>query len=195
MSSKEKSVFKDIPGYEGYYQVSTDGIVRSVDRIITIKKNNTIVNKPLKGRVIKSWKAQDYMHVTLSKNGKIKAPFVHKLVAQTFIPNPEGKKQVNHKDENKLNNEVSNLEWCDQLYNRNYGTGEQRRLESFMRSSESHNKKQSPVIQMTKKGETVKRYKSIKEAGDDGYNMTCITNCCKGKRKSHRGFTWKYDKK
>jgi len=108
MSNEE--IWKDIEGYEGYYQVSNMGRVRSVDRVV---ENNKGGYCQLKGRLLKFHTTKKgYHRVNLNKNGKIKYFLVHRLVTQAFISNPESKPQVNHIDGVKTNNNVSNLEWC-----------------------------------------------------------------------------------
>ena len=105
----------DILNYKGKYQISNLGRVKALNYRRT-KKEKIITLKKSKG----------YYQVSLWKNGKRKIFLVHRLVAQTFIPNPDNLPQVNHKDENKLNNCVNNLEWCTQAYNNSYGTRLQR---------------------------------------------------------------------
>ena len=108
-----KEIWKDIAGYEGLYQVSNLGNVRSLPR------------KGCKIKCMYKMKFQlstnGYYRVSLCKNSKHKKYFVHRLVAETFIPNPNNYPQVNHKDENKLNNKINNLEYCTNSYNINYG--------------------------------------------------------------------------
>lgn len=110
--------WRDVPGYEGLYQVSNLGNVRSVGRCIT----DTHCTRRFSGRRLKQFVNRGYKVVTLSKQGVLKQIKVHRLVAEAFIPNPESYPEVNHKDENKANNLVGNLEWCDGKYNSNYGT-------------------------------------------------------------------------
>lgn len=115
-----KQIWKDIEGYEGLYQVSNTGKVRSLNYKGTGKK--------------KIWKyaitVNTYKQIALCKNGEIKYYYIHRLVAQAFIPNPNNYPVVNHKDENKSNNVVWNLEWCTQEYNCNYGTCQRRKSET-----------------------------------------------------------------
>lgn len=125
--------FKDIVGYEDLYQISNEGNVKSLAND-KLKKE-----KFLKPKIHR----KGYLFVILHKDGKIEAKYIHRLVAQAFIPNPENLPQVNHKDENKTNNfvylnedgtvdlEKSNLEWCDRSYNCNYGTRNQRIAETM----------------------------------------------------------------
>lgn len=185
-------IWKPVKGFEGFYEVSTYGNVRSCDRTVFVHKSGKEHRATRKGKILKKWVAVEYYHVTFSKDGKIYAPFVHKLVAETFIPNPNELRTVNHKDENKLNNQVDNLEWCTQVYNRNYGHSEEKRLKSFMRSKESHKTFMKAAVQCDMDGNAIKIYKPISDVEKDGFKYTCVINCCKGKRKSHKGYVWKY---
>lgn len=119
-------IWKDIEGYEGLYEVSSYGRVRSLQR--TRKGSygsiRIVYEKILNHKIDKD----GYHTVSLSKEGKMKYIRVHRLVAQAFIPNPDNLPQVNHRDEDKSNNCVENLEWCDAKYNSNYGTAKERML-------------------------------------------------------------------
>lgn len=122
-----EEVWKDITGYEGYYQVSNLGRVKSIER--------TILNTKRKSVILSQAHDKDgYCVTTISKEGKAKQYRTHRLVAQAFLDNPNHYKMVNHKDENKQNNNVNNLEWCDNKYNLAYGTG--RRRAAIARSGE-----------------------------------------------------------
>lgn len=114
-----KQIWKDVKGYEGLYQVSNTGRVRSLNYMKTSKVQ---VLKPQR-------QTQGYLFVRLRKEGKIRTIYIHRLVAEAFIPNPNNYPEVNHIDENKQNNIVSNLEWCTREYNQNYGTINKRRSE------------------------------------------------------------------
>ena len=122
-------LWKDVKNYEGLYQVSTLGRVRSLDKYIDVKIRN--VDKVLKrGKILKPvYDKNGYLKVFLCKNGKGTYFRVHRLVAKTFIPNPDNLPCVNHKDEDKTNNYPYNLEWCTDEYNKNYGTAIKRRVE------------------------------------------------------------------
>ena len=112
--------WRPVVGYEGLYEVSNTGRVRSVDRYI---KNGHSSYRLHKGKVISLLKGEyGYIQVNLYYNGKNYKKYVHRLVAQAFIPNPDNLPQINHKDEDKTNNRVDNLEWCTAKYNINYGT-------------------------------------------------------------------------
>ena len=121
----EKEIWKDIDGYEGLYQVSNLGRVKSLH-------HNK--EKILKG----SYNSKGYYFVKLCKNGISKSIFVHRLVAQEFIPNPDNLPIVNHKDENPRNNNVDNLEWCTQKYNANYGTVRERQAQTYFNNRNNH---------------------------------------------------------
>ena len=121
-------VRKPVEGYEGYYEVDQFGRVYSLDRIIHVSDNGREYDKPLKGGQMKQhMHSEGYKTVVLTKNGKSENVYVHRLVARAFINNPEGLPFINHKDEDKTNNFVENLEWCTSEYNINYGTGNERR--------------------------------------------------------------------
>lgn len=118
-----QEIWKDIKGYEKLYQVSNLGRIRSLDRIILQYNGYDDGERLYKGKILKPCiKPNGYSQVGLWKDKKVKWFIIHRLVAETFIPNPENKPQVNHKDENKQNNNIKNLEWCSCSYNINYGT-------------------------------------------------------------------------
>lgn len=166
--------WRDIEGYEGLYQVSDWGRVKSLNYL------HTGVERLLVG--IKN--KDGYLRVCLWKDGKRKWCKVHRLVTQAFIPNPYGLPQVNHKDENPANNVVSNLEWCDCKYNINYGTHNERIAKALSK----------PVYQYTKDGSLVRSYPSVREAERrTGYRNSTISECCNGKQKSAYGYLWSYN--
>ena len=177
-------VWKDIEGFEGFYQVSTKGRVRSLDRHIDIMtKYGTIIKRFCKGYVLIAQTQYGYLLVGLKKNGKVVRTLVHRLVAKAFIPNPDDLPQVNHKDENKLNNCADNLEWCDGKYNANYGTGKWR--------SVAHTSKR--VEQLTLQGEHVAFFTSQGEAGRHiGCAPSCIRRSCKNAHFTSHGYRWRY---
>ena len=164
----KKEIWKDKKDYEGHYQVSNCGRVKSIKfgKEIILKQN--IRN--------------GYYYVFLSKNGIVKKYYVHRLVAEAFIDNPDNLPQINHKDENKLNNSVENLEWCDTKYNVNYGTALTRRTI----------KKSKIVYQYTLEGNFIKEWPSARECGRNGFNQSSVSACCRGELKTHKGFIWKY---
>lgn len=183
-------VWRPVVGYEGYYSVSSLGNVRGEDRIINHvrAKGGTCLYK---GKMLKLKLRDDgYINVVLQRDGKKKTVMVHRLVAQAFIPNnePSVKTKVNHKDEDKTNNVVSNLEWCTTLYNNTYGTRIERVSEKTKRS-----RKCVPVIRIDSEGNT-KIYHSINSTADDGFYPTNVGQCCRGKVKTHKKYKWEYYK-
>ena len=131
----EKEIWKDIEGFEGLYQISTYGRVKSLGRYVervrcgkSEKSGKLWINEKIMSPVTCG---TGYLSVALCKNSKITHKMIHRLVAIAFIPNPNNLSQVNHKDENKTNNHIDNLEWCTDLYNKHYGTGRQRQAESL----------------------------------------------------------------
>lgn len=123
--------WKDIKGYEGLYQVSNYGKVKRLEH----KECNSIQEvRILPERILKqTFNFRGYLKVGLSKDNKTKHVFVHRLVAGAFIDNPNNYPQVNHKDEDKTNNCVDNLEWCTNLYNANYGTRRKQKLSNKLK--------------------------------------------------------------
>ena len=114
---------------------------------------------------------------------------VHRLVSLAFIPNPDNLPQVNHKDECKTNNNVSNLEWCSKSYNINYGTRNERCAEKQLNRKDQS----KPVKQFTKDGRFITDYPSIAEAErQTGFDQTAISKCCNGKLKSAYCYIWRY---
>lgn len=166
-------IWKDIKGYEGLYQVSNLGRVKSLGN-----------NKRRKEKILKQVEdGGGYLFVLLCKNGKGKMFKVHRLVAQAFTPNPNNYPQVNHKDENKQNNCVWNLEWCDCKYNINYGTGIERRIEKVSKT----------VLQYDLNGNFIREFLSGTEVQRQlGFGFQHISHCCLGKRKTAYGFIWRY---
>lgn len=176
-----KEEWRDIDGYEGLYQVSTWGRVKS------LKYNHQNVErllKPLGG-------SKGYLHVCLWKNGQVKQVMIHRIVANAFIHNPQGLPQINHKDENKQNNEVSNLEWCTVKYNLNYGTHNQRVSQSNINNPLISKK----VLQFDLEGNFIKEWKSTMEVQRQlNFKSTHICACCLKKKyhNSYKGYVWRY---
>ena len=149
--------WRDIAGYEGFYQTSNLGRIRSVDRRCWNGKTMAL----MKGKILKpalSGDGRHYLIVHLSMHHRERTFSVHRLVAKAFIPNPRGFPEVNHRDENPSNNCINNLEWCTRIYNTNYGT---------------HNKKLSqtksikygkPILQFSLQGNFINEYPTLMAA-------------------------------
>lgn len=184
-----EEIWKDIKDYEGLYQVSNLGRVKSLRKNIVLK--SFISNR-------------GYLRVVLQKDCEIKNYSVHRLVAEAFIPNPLNLPEVNHKDEVKTNNFVGtpendykdgNLEWCDHIYNNRYG------IANIIRSQKTsdrlrgvyNTKISTSILQYTLDGEFVREWSSMQEIKRQlGFAPGNICRCCKGKYKSAYGFIWKY---
>lgn len=122
-----EETWKSVVGYEGLYEVSNLGNVRSVDRTLNCKDGKI---KHRKGHLLSPKTDEGYFRVSLSKDGVKKLYKVHRLVAMAFIPNPDNLPVVNHKDEDKKNNKVENLEWCTVQYNSTYGSSVEKNLKT-----------------------------------------------------------------
>lgn len=165
-----KEIWKDIIGYEGLYKVSNTG------KIISLKNN--------KKRIIKLFDNHyGYLCVILTKNNNIKSKKVHRLVAEAFISNPNNYPCVNHKDENRYNNNINNLEWCSYSYNNCYGN----------RIQKVNKKMAKSVNQYNLNGKFLKEWESASQIQRElGYFANGICNCCNGKNKTSHGYIWKY---
>ena len=162
-----EEIWKDVVNYEGFYQISNLGNVRTVEHITT----NGHLRKGKDRKPFISWKG--YKIVGLCKYGKIKAFPVHRLVALAFIPNPNDYPMINHKDENPLNNNVENLEWCDAKYNNTYGN----RLEKAAQ------KRRKPIFAVRVQDKGKELYESLSEASKTfDLHITTFTRAIKGKK-------------
>jgi len=195
-------IWRDIKDYEGLYQVSNLGRVKSLERVVKNKNGYRVVRE----RIIKtSNNNSGYETVSLVRKGKYKTYLVHRLVAMTFpdlidwTEDAKGKPfeelQVNHKNEfEKTNNCVHNLEWCTANYNNNYGTHTERQRNKI-KGRFNNPKTSKPVLQYTLDGVFVAEYPSIMEAErQTKVNRSQIRNCCNNKShcKSAGGYIWKY---
>lgn len=157
-------IWKDIPGYEGYYKASNLGRIKSKRKILS----------PIKG---------EYLKVGLSKNGIQKTLYVHRIIAQTFIENKNNFTHINHIDENKYNNKVDNLEWCTNKYNINYGNAQKKKGKQQIRYH---------IIQKDKDGNFIKEWECASQVAKClNLNKGTIRKSCKTGLKNY-GYYWEY---
>ena len=166
-------MWKDIKNYEGLYQVNELGDVKSL----------------ISGKILKPFysgknydKGKGYATISLWKDCKRNNKYIHRLVAETFIPNPNNYSEVNHIDENTRNNKEENLEWCDRIYNVNYGSTKERMIEA------QHNK---PIAQYDLNNQLIKVYNSHSELKKGGYPPSSITKYIK-ENKTYKGYKFVY---
>lgn len=182
----EQEIWKDIKGYESLYQVSNLGRVRSKEHLVPSSYGSTRMS-PSKIRT--NCFDGNYYHVILFKNGKRKVCLVHRLVAESFIPNQYNLPQVNHKDGNKLNNNVDNLEWC---------TAQENQLHAFAIGLKTPNitHYRGVLVFRLSDGSFVGEYKSQHEAARElGLNVAHVCSVLKGRVKHTRGYYFKYNGK
>ena len=172
-----KEIWKDIEGYKGFYKISNMG------NCMTFRKKGSGKYIPF-GRLLTPVTCTNgYLEYQLSMNGKRKCHMAHRLVAQAFIPNPENKPEVNHKDENIQNNCIDNLEWMTSKENANYGTRNKRVSEKISVA----------VVQLDINNNLIKIHNSLTKAGlEMGVGEECISRVCKGKQKLSKGYKWIY---
>ena len=181
--------------YENY-QVSNFGKILSLNYGRTGKSKLKRLNKTKTG----------YLQVQLSKNKKKDKFYVHRIVAETFLPNPEGKPEVNHKIEGKkgktmnfvffnedgtIDKERTTIEWVTRKENNNYATRNERAGKAISKAN-TNGKLSKKVLQFTLDGEFVREYPSEAECARNGFCQGHVSRCCQGKRKSHKGFKWCY---
>lgn len=171
-----EEIWKPVVGYENLYDVSNIGRVKSLERILTD-------GRIWKERILKPEINHDYLRVRLCDGKYKKHKRIHILVAQAFIPNPDNLPEVNHKDENKQNNYINNLEWCTSEYNSNYGNCKLKIAKKLAK----------PIAQYTLGDELIKEFKSISDASrKTGYNIAPLSNCCNNKCEIAYGYKWKF---
>lgn len=172
-----QEMWKPIKNYEGLYEISNFGNVKSLERICKTEKGTRIVPEKM---LSASKDSSGYLYVPLSVNGTHKNYFVHRLVLEAFESNTERKKQVNHKNGNKLNNCLDNLEWCTAKENINH--------KYKVLNYKAHNRKKVICL------ETNEIFESLAEA-EKSKKLTGISKCLKGKRETFAGYHWEYLKK
>lgn len=177
-------IWKPVRDYEGLYEVSNLGRVKSLSKFHCTSKNYSSLGYWSKEKILKPIVGvQGYLYVNLYKNKKNNFKRIHILVAQAFIKNPNKFPMVNHKDENVMNNVVSNLEWCDNKYNLNYGTAQERK-------AQKHNK---PILQFDLEGNFIKEYESITQVSKETkIPISSISANCHEQRNKTNGYVFKF---
>lgn len=179
-------IWKDVKGYEGMYQVSNLGRVKSLERqIVGIK------SKYIRERILKqSPDGKGYMMAWLYFKNKRVSAKVHRLVAEAFIPNTENKPQIDHINAIKTDNRVDNLRWCTEKENSCNPITAKRNCEAHYRDKGKCNSK---VLQMSMDGVPIKEWICMSDVERElGIQHSHIVGCCKGRRKSAGGFKWQY---
>ena len=171
----EQEIWKSIKGYENYE-------VSNLGRIKSLKYGKEKILKPVKNKY-------GYLQVVLCGDGKIKNFKIHQLVASAFIPNPLGFTEINHKDENKINNVVSNIEWVSRSYNIHYGTRTKRAAAALSKPVEAS--------RFSDFREICLRFSSTMEAERNGYGHQNVSACCRGcfhreGNNKYRGLFWRF---
>lgn len=188
--SHPKEIWKPACGYEKYLLVSNLGNVKRLGKYIKTSHHATryckeTIAKPSIGK-------RGYYNISLQDKevGLHKLLYIHRLVALTFIPNPKGYRYINHKDENKLNNTVENLEWCTDAYNIHYGTAIQRGKDKQIRDQI----RGIPIIQLDKDNNVIAEYPSARHVARllRYKTSSSIINVLKNRKKTTHGYKWKY---
>lgn len=183
--------WKDIPNYEGIYQVSSWGRIKSCERDIIYSNGKVVHRKEQLLSIVKGF--SEYLTVGLNKNGKHKTYLVHRLVASAFLENPLNLPYINHKDENKFNNNVENLEWCTASYNTVYNNAMRKRIDT--RNVNGSHGAEKKVYQYDLQGNLVRIWDSlISIQRETGFNHSNINSCCLSKkyRNTAYGYKWSY---
>ena len=188
----ENEIWRDVVGYEGLYKVSNFGRVKSLkdnngkyrEKILKFAKNN-----------------KGYLYVCLCKEGKVNKCKAHRIVAQAFLENPNNLPMINHKDECKTNNVVTNIEWCTAKFNCNYGTRNKRIVANTDYKEKVANtdykaiaeKQSKQVFQYSKDLELISVWKSTRECDRNGFDSGHVSACCRGKLQHYKGYIWSYE--
>ena len=199
MTEQWRTAVYDGEIYEGLYKVSNLG------RILSLNYRNTG-----RAELMTPFERKDgYLKVGFWKNGNQKTCLVHRLVAFTFLPNPEGKPCINHKIQGKkgkkinmvifnedgtIDKERTSIEWVTAKENNNYGTRNERISKAISKAKKGipNIKLSKKVLQLTLSGELIKEWESVSECGRNGFSQGNVSECCQGKRKTHKGFRWMF---
>lgn len=186
----ENEIWKDIDGFEGLYQASSEGRIRSLDREVAGKAGSVRI---LKGKLLKPGMDKDgYLQAKLSKEGKIRTFKVHRLVYAAFNGEIPNELQINHIDEDKTNNRLENLNLMTPKQNANWATRNERVGKAVAKANINNPLRSKPVIALDDSGNVVFQFPSTMEAVRNGFDQGHLISCCLGKRKHHRGYRWRY---
>jgi len=194
-----EEIWLPVVGYEKYYRISNLGNVHSLERILKYERR-TKSGKEIKISVKKSKRLKThinnvgYYSTDFQVNGIKKTVAIHRLIAEAFIPNPENKQTVNHKDGIKTNIDISNLEWATYKENNKHAFDIGLKKPTWSGVYGADNPQSKPVIQLNKKGIVLNRFVSAREAQEKtGASYKHISSCCLGKRLSTGGYCWKFE--
>lgn len=201
--SLEGEIWKDVVGYEGLYQVSNMGRIATLSHTIEclsdyngIKVKKTFNIKQCLRKLYLG--KHGYVECTLRNGKRIKLMKVHRIVAEAFIPNPQNLSSVNHKDEDKTNNHIDNLEWCTHKYNSNYGTRNKRIKSSLSNAhknglyNNSYRLKSKPIIGISLSDNSTIFFKKSLDLEKQGFERHIVSKCCRNLRLDYKGYKWMF---
>ena len=199
--AESEEIWKDVPGWEGLYQVSNLGRVKALPKSYTICNSSVVTTQE---RFLKlRYMPDGYVRIELNNNGIAKEYPVHRLVALAFIDNPENKPHVDHINTIRDDNRVENLRWVTVKENAANPITRQRRLEVAARHPvgeanalfEEKSPDSRPVLQYDKAGNFIARYACCHQAErkNKGFNFSCIARACRGERMTYKGYVWAYE--
>jgi len=175
--------FRAVKDYEGYYEISNLGRLKSLSRLVRCNGKLNSKMKKTKEKIMSPVLDKDgYVDIIMQNKGMFKHGKIHRLVAFAFIPNPKNYKYINHKNEIKDDNNVINLEWCTQKYNNSYNNGMVKR----------NKLKRKPIIQYDLDMNIVNNWDSTMSASRNGFCSSNISSCLRGVTKTHKGFKWEF---
>jgi hypothetical protein len=187
-----EEIWKDIEGYKGIYQVSSLGRVKSVGRMLSYKNHQ---DREQKETIMNPYKSRDYLGIVLYSCGKRKSFLVHRLVADTFIPNIENKEEVNHKNGNKHDNRAENLEWVTHSENNLHCYNVLNRKPSCLGKFGKEHPASKPVVRIDNITNEKNVFESLTDASvKNSISLKSISACCSGRQKTAGGYKWEFQK-